>query len=320
MKYDVLLYYLYTTIEDPIAFANWQRLLCEKYGLTGRIIIAAEGLNGTVEGTNFNISKYMKDCHTDPHFANVHFKRSAGTGDAFPKLSVKVRSEIVSAHLGEDDVNPNQLTGKYLTAEELHEWIYSDKEFYIIDMRNDYEHVSGHFAGSLLPKMRNFRELPSVLPELEHLRNKTVVTVCTGGVRCEKASGYLLKKGFKDVYQLFDGIVTYMEKYPNEDFKGSLYVFDNRVTMGFNQDSTEKEIIGRCELCGQPSENYINCANNECHRHFICCEKCFHQKGAIYCGKVCGAKKVGNTKNEVVIGVVQVSLISGVGDCLLYSE
>jgi UPF0176 protein len=181
-----------------------------------------------------------------------------------------VRSEIVSGHLKADDLNPNEITGKYLAAETLHDWIHSGKEFYIVDMRNDYEHKSGHFAGSILPPLENFRDLPKVLPVLAHLKNKTIVTVCTGGVRCEKASGFLVKHGFSDVYQLHNGIVTYMEKYPGEDFKGSLYVFDGRVTMAFGQH----EIVGKCEKCGQASERYLNCGNLRCHRHFICCAAC----------------------------------------------
>src|SRR5690606_3889826 len=200
---------------------------------------------------------------------------SEGDGDVFPRLSIKVRKEIVSGHLKEDDVNPTQLTGTYLTAEELHEWIHSGKEFYIVDMRNDYEQEVGHFRGSLFSGMANFRDLPKVVEKLEHLKEKTIVTVCTGGVRCEKASGFLVKHGFKDVYQLYGGIVTYMEKYPNEDFLGSLYVFDGRVTMGFNTDSPDHKILGRCKFCDAPSENYVNDDSVGNRSHFICCEECY---------------------------------------------
>ena len=170
--------------------------------MKGRIIIAAEGLNGTVEGLLEHTQQYVEEMRKDLRFADMNFKRSPGTGQAFPKLSVKARSEIVSAHLGDEDVNPNEMTGKYLSAEELYNWIHSDKEFYIVDMRNDYEHSVGFFRNSILPPLKNFRDLPKILPSLTHLKNKTVVTVCTGGVRCEKASGFLVKHGFTDVYQL----------------------------------------------------------------------------------------------------------------------
>jgi UPF0176 protein len=290
MSYEILLYYTYVHIDQPVETAAAQKALCKELGLTGRLIVAAEGINGTLEGTVENTQAYIDACAKDPLFANVLFKRSPGTGSAFPKLSVKARSEIVSAHLGEQDVFPPQVSGKRLSAEELHDWIHSDKEFYIVDMRNDYEHKVGHFADSLLLGMKNFRDLPDMLPQLEHLKGKTVVTVCTGGVRCEKASGFLVQSGFSDVYQLQDGIVSYMEKYPNQDFKGALYVFDGRVTMGFNLDAPDHEIVGRCEYCGGPSEHYEDCANHDCHRHFICCLDCLKKEGPItYCEEVCSS-------------------------------
>ncbi|MBI3342296.1 hypothetical protein HY024_04190, partial [Candidatus Curtissbacteria bacterium] len=220
--FSVLLYYKYVQIEDPAALMYAQKELCERLDLKGRIIVAKEGINGTVEGKKVDIEKYIETMKKDETFQKTHFKLSQGTGSAFVKLSVKVRDEIVSGHLMSWDVNPNETTGKYLTAEQLHQWIAAKKQFYIVDMRNDYEQEVGAFENSVLPGLSNFRDLPKVLPKLEHLKDETVVTVCTGGVRCEKASGFLVKHGFADVYQLFGGIVTYMEKYPNEDFGGAL--------------------------------------------------------------------------------------------------
>lgn len=286
MKYQILLYYRYTNIENPVHEMREQRRLCNRLGLKGRIIIAKEGINGTVEGTKENTEEYIKVMCEDPRFKDIDWKRSTGIGNAFPKLSIKVRDEIVSLHLGENDFHPTQVTGKYLTAEELHEWFKNKKEFFIVDMRNDYEQASGFFEGSILPKFETFRDLPKYLPKLKHLKNKTILTVCTGGVRCEKASGFLIENGFNDVYQLKNGIVTYMEKYPNEDFKGKLYVFDGRVTMGFNTNDKLHEIVGRCENCDNPSENYINCSTVGCHRHFIMCENCLG-KNITTCSKGC---------------------------------
>ncbi len=285
--HQILLYYKYTLIENPAALMREQRELCERLNLKGRIIIAEEGINGTVEGLPENTEKYIQAMQLDPRFADMNFKRSLGTGNAFPRLSVKVRPEIVSGHLGDADVNPTQVTGKHLPAETLHEWIHSDKEFYIVDMRNDYEHKIGFFRNSILPPLKNFRNLSQILPALEQLKNKTVVTVCTGGVRCEKASGFLLKNGFTDVYQLENGIVSYMEKYPEEDFKGKLYVFDGRVTIGFNSPTTPHQIVGRCDKCANPSENYVNCDLKSCNAHFICCEKCYQQTGRAVCSATC---------------------------------
>ena len=254
--------------------------------LKGRIIIASEGINGTVEGAIENTQKYIDEMREIPEFADIVFKRSEGTGMAFSKLSVKVRKEIVSAYMPE--LTPDKVTGKYLEVDELHKWFEEGREFYIVDMRNDYEFVSGHFEGSVFSGMSNFRDLKSVAKKLDHLKNKTIVTVCTGGVRCEKASGFLVANGFNDVYQLKDGIQTYMEQYPNQHFKGKLYVFDGRMLVGFNTDSPEHEVIARCILCDSLSENYVNCSNDLCHKHCIICENCRDSEtGGYFCSGGC---------------------------------
>jgi UPF0176 protein len=287
--YQILLYYKYVGLKDPLEVTIKQREFCNEYNLKGRIIVANEGINGTIEGTKVSTEKYIEFMNSFPEFQEIHFKKSIGTGNAFPKLKVKVRPEIVSLHLGEEDINPREITGQYLEPEELHQWFQDDKEFYIVDMRNDYEFEVGQFEGSLLPSLKNFRDLPNVLEELKHLKGKTILTVCTGGVRCEKASGYLVNKGFKDVYQLKGGIVSYMEKYPNQNFLGKLYVFDGRVVMGFNTDSAEHKVISKCSKCGNKSDNYIDCKYLHCkgHRHFLCCLDCQSDSINMYCSKNC---------------------------------
>lgn len=297
--HTILLYYKYVKIQYPKREMKAQRKICEELSLKGRIIVSKEGINGTVEGSTENTEKYIEYMSKDKRFSDIDWKKSAGTGSAFPKLSIKVRDEIVSLHLGNMDFNPNKTTGKYLTAEELHDWFETGKEFYIVDMRNDYEYLSGRFENSVLPGLENFRDLKKELPRLNHLKNKTVLTVCTGGVRCEKASGFLMLSGFNDVYQLKNGIVTYMEKYPNEHFKGKLYVFDGRVTMGFNTDSENHEIVGRCEKCDSPSENYINCSTVGCHRHFIMCANCLDENNKGICPNGCDFRRQRQRANPV---------------------
>lgn len=276
----------------------WHKKICEELGLKGRVLIAHEGINGTLEGLTEKTEEYVallnafdgttkagiEGAENFGDFHDVIFKRSEGNGIAFPKLKVKVRPEIVSLRLrdaGDEDIDPNKITGTHLPPEELHKWFESGEEFHIIDMRNGYEFPVGHFKGSIDPGMQNFRDLPKVLPKLEHLKKKKVLTVCTGGVRCEKASGYLKSKGFEDVYQLDGGIVKYMEKYPGEDFLGSLYVFDNRVVMNFDgevqagvREGKTHDVVGHCLRCGRASERYVNCLNPECNLHFICCAAC----------------------------------------------
>jgi UPF0176 protein len=289
-KFVVLLYYKYINIADPEKLRDEQRALCECLNLKGRIIVAKEGINGTVEGTKKATEEYIRLTIKDERLKNIDFKKSSGTGNAFPKLSVKARAEIVAARLGKDDVDPSNLTGQYIAAKQLHDWIHTGKKFYIVDMRNDFEQKSGFFKDSILPGFKSFADLPEILPILSKIKDEPIVTVCTGGVRCEKASGYLLFKGFKEVYQLFGGIVTYMEKYPNEDFLGKLYVFDGRLTMGFNLENGKHRVVGKCDFCQMPSDNYVNCAEDFCHRHFICCQKCFHKSGKPYCNETCYQK------------------------------
>jgi len=301
MSHTILLYYKYTHIADPVQFRDEQRALCEKLNLKGRIIMAEEGINGTVEGLTEDTEKYIIETCKDSRFADMEFKKSEGTGVAFPKLSVKARKEIVSAHLGDDDVNPAEMTGKRLDPTELDSWYEDGKEFVIVDMRNDYEFEVGHFRNSIMPEgLHRFRDLPKVMPQIESLKDKTVVTVCTGGVRCEKASGYLVKKGLKDVYQLDGGMATYMERHLGKHFRGKLYVFDQRVVMGDGADTPEST-IGTCKVCKQTSERYVNCDNLDCHLHFICCTDCTNEEGQSFCCANCkeNPRLLGKKKAEV---------------------
>lgn len=281
----VLLFYQYVKIEDPEAFMNEHRALCERLNIKGRYAIAHEGLNGTCEGTPEAINEYVQELTSDPRFATLHIKYSKGTGKAFPKLKIRVRPEIVALGLKEDDVDPNEITGTHLKPEELHQWFENGEDFTIVDMRNQYEHQVGHFPGSVLPSLKNFRDLPKVLPELEHLKDKKVLTVCTGGVRCEKASGYLKKKGFNNVYQLDGGMVSYMEQYPGQNFLGAMYSFDGRVVIDY--DEGDHPVIGKCVLCQKPSENVVDCKNESCHGQIILCKECLAKGGKIYCKDRC---------------------------------
>ncbi len=281
----VLLFYKYVKIEDPEAFMNAHRALCERLNIKGRYAIAYEGLNGTCEGTPEAVNEYVKELTSDPRFADIHMKYSKGTGNAFRKLKIRVRPEIVALGLKEDDVDPNVTTGIHLKPEELHEWFENGEDFAIVDMRNQYEHQVGHFPGSVLPNLKNFRDLPKVLPELEHLKDKKVLTVCTGGVRCEKASGYLKTKGFDNVYQLDGGMVSYMEKYPGKNFLGAMYSFDSRVVIDY--DGGNHPIIGKCSECGVPSENVVDCKDPSCHGQIILCKDCFAKSGKVFCKDRC---------------------------------
>lgn len=276
MNYQILLYYKYTPIQNPVEFKDSQKLLCEKLGLKGRILIAEEGINGTLEGTIEATEKYITIMKSDARFVDINWKKSEGIGNAFPKLSVKVRKEIVTTGVENKDFGPlYHKTGKYLSAEELFKWYEEGREFYVIDTRNDFEFEVGRFKNSILPDgLYHFRDLPNLIKSLEHLKHKTIVTVCTGGVRCETASGLFIKYGFTDIYQLHNGMVTFMEKFPNKYFEGKLYVFDQRMIMGFNTDSAEHKVIGKCRKCGAKSENLVNWNEDGKRLHGIICEDC----------------------------------------------
>lgn len=284
-NYQVLLFYKFIEILDPNALMASQKILCEQLGLKGRILLSKEGINATLEGTFENTEKYISILIQRLGFEDIKFKKSNSNGLSFPKLMIKVRDEIVTTGLPyNQELGPlTGMTGNYITVEELHDLYDSDQEFYIIDMRNDYEHKVGYFRDSiLLNKLDNFRNLPETLEQIKHLKDKKIITVCTGGIRCEKASGFLMYHGFNDVWQLKDGIVSYMEKYPNEDFLGKLYVFDKRLMMGFRTQSKDHNIIGRCEYCQVVCENMIDYKNEEGKRiHGIVCANCLQKEDIV---------------------------------------
>ncbi len=282
---EIIIFYRYVRISDPKAFVAHQREICEKLGIFGRILIAEEGINGTLEGSPSAIAEYESWMHALPEFSDLWFKSSPGTGDAFGKLVVKLRNEIVATGLPKErDIDPNVLTGTHIDPVQLKQWIANGEDFEIIDMRNEYEYAVGHFAGSNNSTMGNFRDLPNIAKKFDHLKKKKVLTVCTYGVRCEKASGFLKQEGFEDVYQLNGGIGTYMKQFPGEDFLGSLYVFDGRMTEQFTKNYM---VIGECTSCSSKTERFGNCAWDECHKQLLICMNCAKHAKGIWCTDDC---------------------------------
>lgn len=269
--YRIILFYKFTPIEDPSALRDAQKALCERLGLKGRMLIAEEGVNATFEGTCENIEAYKSELRADPRFSDIVFKESDGTGRAFPKLKVKVRREVVTLGVGNFDVRKE--TAAELTADELEELYRKGEDFVVLDLRNDYEIQAGHFEKTVNPKLDNFRDLPKKLPELDSLKDKKVVAVCTGGIRCEKATCLLRREGFTNLYQLKDGIHTYMEKYPASKFKGTLYVFDDRIVTPV-KDAEGREIVGRCSYCSKKTEHFYNDDRFQPSKKIMACESC----------------------------------------------
>lgn len=279
--YQVILFYKFVDLDNLEELQKSQLELCKSLGLKGRVLLASEGVNGTLEGSIKNIQTYINNLKKDPRFDDILFKKSPGLGNGFAKMQVKIKPEVVALD-SPIKYDAKKVTAKFIESDELHKWFQEKREFFILDMRNDYETKVGQFENSLLlPNFKNFRELPDLLPHIEQYKNKTIVTCCTGGIRCEKGTGLLLESGFSDVYQLKDGIVTYMEKYPNQNFLGKLFVFDNRLMVAFNTDSKEHTVIGKCDLCGQASENIENYLDsNGVRQHGIACQSCL-EKGVV---------------------------------------
>ncbi len=267
----ILLYYKYVDIQYPVAIQKWQRDLCTTLGLTGRIIIAHEGINGTVGGTEQATDAYIQAMNEHPLFSGIDFKTAPGGSHAFPKMKISVKNEIV--HLG---IDPSKLTvkdgGQHLAPQQVHELLANPPaDLVVLDTRNNYESAVGTFTGSLTPNIRYFRQLPGYIDEnVDQFKDKTVLMHCTGGVRCERASAYLNQKQVaKKVYQIAGGIHRYIEQYPDGFFRGKNYVFDQRITVAANND-----ILGTCLHCKIPSDEYFNCLNALCNKHFTSCLSC----------------------------------------------
>lgn len=276
-EYRVLLYYKYVTIENPEQFAAEHLQVCKDLGLKGRILVAEEGINGTVSGTVAQTDAYMAHMQQDERFADIMWKIDEADGHAFKKMHVRPRQEIVSLNLGEDDLDPNEVTGQYLSPKEFREAL-SREDVVVLDARNDYEFDLGHFRGAIRPDIRNFRELPEWIREnKEKFMDKKIVTYCTGGIRCEKFSGWLLKEGFQDVAQLHGGIATYSNdpEVQGELWDGKMYVFDERIAVDINKK--EHVVVGRDWFDGTPCERYVNCGNPKCNRQMLCSEENEHK-------------------------------------------
>ncbi len=274
--YRVLLYYKYVPIENSEEYTEEHLTFCKELGLKGRILVADEGINGTVSGTVEQTQKYIDTMHADPRFEDMEFKIDEADGHAFKKMHVRHRPEIVSLRLGEEDIDPNEITGEYLEPKEFYEELQRD-DVVVLDARNDYEYDLGHFRGAIRPDIRSFRELPDWVKEnREKLEGKRVLTYCTGGIRCEKFSGWLKKEGFDDVGQLHGGIVTYGKdpEVKGELWDGKCYVFDERISVPVNQ--VEHVVVGRDYFTGEPCERYVNCANPECNEQIIMSEENEH--------------------------------------------
>ena len=286
----IILYYGFAPVADPEALRLWQKTLCDSLGLKGRILISHHGINGTLGGDMSALKKYVKETKQYPGFKKIDFKWSDGTGDDFPRLSVKVREELVSFGVADEiEVNERGVVdgGQHLTPEEVHELVEArGDEVVFFDGRNAYEAKVGKFKNAVVPNVKTTKDFIGEIEsgKFDHLKKKPVVTYCTGGIRCEILSSVMKKRGFEEVYQIAGGIVRYGEKFADKGYwEGSLYTFDGRMTVDF---SDETKIIGECDFCGSPTKSFTNCANQSCHQLYLLCGKCLSNPKNLECTHV----------------------------------
>lgn len=274
----IILYYKFTPIKDPDAVMLWQKALCDGLNLRGRILVSPHGINGTVGGEMDDLKAYIKETKKFAGFKETVFKWSDGAREDFPRLSVKVRPELVGFHAaGETIVDEHGVVGggKHLKPRQVHELVeqYGD-DVVFFDGRNAHEAKIGKFKNAVVPDTNTSRDF---IPELEsgkydNLKNKKIVTYCTGGIRCEILSSMMKKRGFSEVYQIDGGIVKYGEAYGDDGlWEGSLRVFDDRMTVNF---SDHTKTIGECTHCQAKTSNFENCAFANCNDLVLICGTC----------------------------------------------
>lgn len=278
----ILLFYAFVPLGDPTAIKLWQHTLADSLGLRGRILVSGHGINGTLGGDVIELKKYVKGTKTYLPFKDIDFKWSEGNADAegrsadFPRLSVKVRKEVVTFGVpGEIKVDETGVVGggTKLSPEDLHT-LAAEKDLVFFDGRNKVEAEVGRFKGAIVPDVDTTREFMAELDsgKYDDLKDQPVVTYCTGGVRCEVLTSLMINRGFQEVYQLEGGVVRYGEAFKDEGlWEGSLYVFDNRKTMTF---SDRAAVIGKCHVCGGKTSRIEDCVEDSCLEQLVICDDC----------------------------------------------
>jgi UPF0176 protein len=266
-------FYTYIQIPDPVSFRDELYLHLKKFGALGRIYIATEGINAQMNVPKDQFESYKKYLYSLPGFLNLRLNTAVEEkGSSFFVLDIKVRNKIVAD--GIDDVGFSmEKKGKYVNAREFNE-MTNDPDTIVIDMRNHYEYEVGHFQKAIEIPSDTFRDqLPMAAEMMKHAAEKNIIMYCTGGIRCEKASAYMLHKGYKNVYHLEGGIIHYTNQVREQNlenrFIGKNFVFDDRLGERITED-----VIANCHQCGAQCDTHVNCANNACHLLFIQCDSC----------------------------------------------
>jgi UPF0176 protein len=286
----ILLYYKFTPIKDPEAVRLWQKTLCDSLNLHGRILISPHGLNGTVGGEMEDLKKYVKATKEFPGFKGIVFKWSDGGREDFPRMSVKAKDEIVAFDAADElKVDENGVVGggKHLKPREVNKLVKERDDVTFFDGRNTFEAKIGKFKNAVVPNTHTSRDFIKELEsgKYDDLKDKPIITYCTGGIRCEILSALMKNRGFTEVYQLDGGIVKYGESYGDDElWEGSLHVFDDRMKVDF---SDHTEVVGKCTHCGGPTNNYENCAWANCNDLVLICLNCKQNPELLYHTEIC---------------------------------
>lgn len=274
----VILYYKFVPVSDPNITMRWQRELCERLELKGRIIVSKHGINGTLGGKIENLREYKREMNRSILFKGIMYKWSDGDGGEFPKLSVKEKEELVAFKASDElEVDENGVVGGgvHLKPEKLHTLIEErGDEVIFFDGRNAYEAQVGRFKDAIIPSVETTPDFLKELedPKYDKIKKRPIVTYCTGGIRCEILSVLMKNRGFEEVYQIDGGIVKYGEKFGDSGlWEGSLYIFDGRMNHTFSANSKD---IGKCSYCQKNTSRFINCENKQCNQLILVCSNC----------------------------------------------
>jgi UPF0176 protein len=273
----IILYYKFVPVKDPEMTMRWQRELCKRLDLNGRILISPHGINGTLGGDIDALRKYKKAMNESVIFKDITYKWSDGVKDHFPKLKVKVKPEIVAFDAADEIVVSErgiENGGKHLKPKALHKLVEQKGEDVIFyDGRNMYEAQIGRFKNTIIPNTTTSKDFKKDIEEgeISKYKNRPIVTYCTGGIRCEILSAMMKNRGYQEVYQIDGGIVKYGETFKDEGlWEGKLFVFDDRMQIGFSDKAKD---IASCEDCGKKTSHQVNSTNIRRKLH-VRCEDC----------------------------------------------
>lgn len=278
-KYLILAYYHLNPIENPGAIVLEHKKFFKNKDAKGRIYISEEGINGQMSGEKSVCEEYMAWLKTLPGFEGVTFKVDPHHENIFFKMTVKVRKQLVAL---DRPVDLSQ-RGEHMSPSEWKKHLESDnKDYILIDVRNDYESTIGHFEGAEKPPCNTFREFveyteKELLEKRGISKDQKILMYCTGGIRCEYFSAYMKEQGFENIHQLEGGVINYGHQEGDQHWSGKLFVFDDRLVTKIGE---EDKCISRCKHCNQLSDTYYNCANMDCNALFTCCSDCLKE----FCG------------------------------------